>query len=218
VQARLFWKLGLTYVVLLIAILLAVDSYSARVLRSDSVRTANNRLASLMKIAEASVLDPADPTKLHSWCQWMSQSGARVTVFDSAGRVLADSANDPARRSASSDASSQTELPQGLPVEVRQALASGSGNSVRRGDGSAADLAYSAIRLNSPAGSPFVLRLSVPLTQIDFPLLELRQRLIVAFTITLIAHVHHTREPHEGFLAPHRPRRFSSAPRRILAR
>ena len=187
VQARLFWKLGLTYVVLLIAILLAVDSYSARVLRSDSVRTANNRLASLMKIAEASVLDPADPAKLHSWCEWMSQSGARVTVFDSAGRVLADSANDPARRSASSDASSQTELPQGLPVEVQQALASGSGNSVRRGDGSAADLAYSAIRLNSPAGSPFVLRLSVPLTQIDFPLLELRQRLIVAFTITLIA-------------------------------
>jgi len=34
VRARLFWRLGLTYLVLLLGVLIAVDSYSARVVRS----------------------------------------------------------------------------------------------------------------------------------------------------------------------------------------
>jgi two-component system phosphate regulon sensor histidine kinase PhoR len=45
VQAKIFWKLGLTYVALLLAVLLAVDLYAARILRSDYLRAAEERLA-----------------------------------------------------------------------------------------------------------------------------------------------------------------------------
>jgi len=38
VRLRLFWKLGLTYIVLLFLVLLAVDLYAARALRRDYLR------------------------------------------------------------------------------------------------------------------------------------------------------------------------------------
>jgi two-component system phosphate regulon sensor histidine kinase PhoR len=45
VQAKIFWKLGLTYAALLLAALLAVDLYAERMLRSDTLRAAEERLA-----------------------------------------------------------------------------------------------------------------------------------------------------------------------------
>jgi hypothetical protein len=53
VRARLFWKLGLTYLALLLGVLLAVDLYSSSVLRRDYIRSANDRLESLLNIALA---------------------------------------------------------------------------------------------------------------------------------------------------------------------
>ncbi|HTA51245.1 MAG TPA: hypothetical protein VK757_00585, partial [Candidatus Acidoferrum sp.] len=52
-RARLFWKLGLTYFALLLAVLLAVDFYSAHVLRRDYLRSADDKLNSLLNVAEA---------------------------------------------------------------------------------------------------------------------------------------------------------------------
>jgi two-component system, OmpR family, phosphate regulon sensor histidine kinase PhoR len=45
VQAKIFWKLGLTYVALLLAVLLAVGFYAERMLRSENLRAAEERLA-----------------------------------------------------------------------------------------------------------------------------------------------------------------------------
>lgn len=44
-QAKIFWKLGLTYVALLLAVLLAVDLYAERMLRREYLRAAEERLA-----------------------------------------------------------------------------------------------------------------------------------------------------------------------------
>ena len=48
-RAKLFWKLGLTYVALLLGVLVAVDFYSAGVLRRDYVRAADDKLSSLLE-------------------------------------------------------------------------------------------------------------------------------------------------------------------------
>ncbi|HKS81305.1 MAG TPA: ATP-binding protein [Candidatus Acidoferrales bacterium] len=174
-RARLFWKLGLTYVALLIAVLVAVDFYSARVLQRDSIRAADDKLASLLQVAQARPPQLADRARLHSWIAWLSQSGARVTVIDSTGRVLDDSAHDPETMENHSNR-----------PEIRQAFASGSGTSVRHSHTLNLDLVYSAIRYQPPAGPPVVIRLAFPQTQIDAPLRELRKRLLLASLAILI--------------------------------
>ena len=173
-RAKLFWKLGLAYVALLLAVLVAVDFYSAGALRGDSLRSANDKLLSLLQIAQTRPPRVDDSAQLHSWIQWMAQSGARVSVIDSTGRLLDDSASQPASL-----------VEQSAQPEVQQALASGSGTSVRQSETVNVETVYRAFRFQPPTGAPVVIRLGLPLAQIDLPLFELRQRLIAAFAVTL---------------------------------
>jgi two-component system, OmpR family, phosphate regulon sensor histidine kinase PhoR len=175
VQARLFWKLGLTYLALLLGVLLAVDFYSSRVLRRDYVRSADDKLASLLNVAEARRPALDSPAELRTWTEWMARSGARVTVIDSNGRVLADSQHDPETMENHSDR-----------PEIRQAFASGEGQSVRRSATLGRDLVYRAMRCDQPGGPPFVIRMALPLAQIDASLSELRRRIYGASLVVLL--------------------------------
>jgi two-component system phosphate regulon sensor histidine kinase PhoR len=174
VRARLFWKLGLTFLALLVGALIAVDFYSARVLRSDAIRTANSQLASLLNIAQERMPPVDDLAQIRSWTQWMARSGARVTVIDSTGRVLADSAHDP-----------ETMENHATRPEVQQAFAAGEGQSVRLSATVDSDLVYRARRYQPPSGPPIVLRMALPLAQIDLSQKELRQRLVAASLVIL---------------------------------
>jgi two-component system phosphate regulon sensor histidine kinase PhoR len=175
VRARLFWKLGLTFLALLVGVLIAVDFYSARVLRSDAIRTANAQLASLLNLAQERVPPMDDFAQVRAWTEWMARSGARVTVIDNTGRVLADSAHDP-----------ETMENHATRPEVQRALAVGEGESVRHSATVESDLVYRARRYQSPSGPPVVLRMALPLAQIDLSQKELRQRLIAASFIILV--------------------------------
>lgn len=174
-RARLFWKLGLTFLALLVGALIAVDFYSARVLRSDAIRTANTQLASLLNIAQERVPPIDDLAQVRAWAQSMAASGARVTLIDNSGRVLADSAQDPATMDNHSTR-----------PEVQQAFAAGEGQSVRHSATVDTDLVYRARRYQPPSGQPIVLRMALPLAQIDLSQKELRQRLIAASFIILL--------------------------------
>jgi two-component system, OmpR family, phosphate regulon sensor histidine kinase PhoR len=175
VRARLFWKLGLTYLALLLGVLLAVGLYSSRVLRRDYIRSADDKLASLLKIAQARPPRLEDSAQLRAWTRWMAESGARVTVIDHAGLVLDDTAHDP-------------ETMENLfnRPEIRQAFAAGTGQSVRHSATLGRDLIYRAIRYQPPAGPPVVIRVALPLAQIDVALGEFRKRLLVASLVILI--------------------------------
>jgi two-component system phosphate regulon sensor histidine kinase PhoR len=172
VRARLFWRLGLTYLVLLAGVLIAVDSYSARVVRSHSIRSANDQLVSLMHLAEARPADISNEPELRAWTDWMARSGARVTIIGASGQILADSGNT------ASDVEKPTDWP-----EVQQALVNGTGRSVD----SVHEMVCQAQRFQPASGSPIVIRLALPLAQIDLSLKELRERLLVASLIILLA-------------------------------
>jgi two-component system, OmpR family, phosphate regulon sensor histidine kinase PhoR len=152
-----------------------VDFYSARVLRSDAIRTANTQLASLLNIAQERVPPIDDLAQVRAWAQSMAASGARVTLIDNSGRVLADSAQD----SATMDNHSTR-------PEVQQAFAAGEGQSVRHSATVDTDLVYRARRYQPSSGPPIVLRMALPLAQIDLSQKELRQRLIAASFIILL--------------------------------
>jgi two-component system phosphate regulon sensor histidine kinase PhoR len=175
VRARLFWKLGLTYFALLLGVLLAVDFYSSRVLRRDSIRSADDKLASLLNIAQARPPRLDDAVELRTWTEWMGQSGARVTVIDNAGLVLADSQHDPETMENHSNR-----------PEIQQAFATGTGQSVRHSATLGRDLVYRAVRCEQSSGPPVVLRMALPLAEVDATVSELRRRIYGASLVVLL--------------------------------
>jgi two-component system phosphate regulon sensor histidine kinase PhoR len=175
VRARLFWKLGLTYFALLLVVLLAVDFYSARVLRRDYLRSEDDKLNSLLNVAQARPPRLDDAADLHAWTQWMGRSGARVTVIDSTGRVLDDSQHDPETMENHLDR-----------PEIQQAFASGQGQSVRHSATLGRDLVYRAVRYDEAGESAFVIRMALPLAQVEESVSELRRRIYVASLVVLL--------------------------------
>jgi two-component system, OmpR family, phosphate regulon sensor histidine kinase PhoR len=175
VRARLFWRLGLTYGALLLIVLLTVQLYSARVIRSQAIRSANDQLASLLSLTLANPPQSDDPAELRDWTSRAARSGARVTIVDRAGRVLIDSEAD----------ADKMENHANRP-EVQDAFARGTGQSVHRSVTLGHELVYRAQRYDRAGSDPIVIRLAVPLSQIDLSLVELRQRLLVATLVVLL--------------------------------
>jgi len=175
VRARLFWKLGLTYFALLLAVLLAVNFYSAHVLRRDYLRSAEDKLSSLLVLAQSRPPALGNPAELHAWTEWMGRSGARVTVIDSSGRVLDDSQHDP-----------ETMENHANRPEIQQAFTAGSGQSVRHSATLGRDLVYRALRYDPPGSSPVVIRMALPLALVEESVSELRNRIYLASLVVLL--------------------------------
>jgi two-component system, OmpR family, phosphate regulon sensor histidine kinase PhoR len=175
VRARLFWKLGLTYFALLLAVLLAVDFYSAHVLRRDYLRSADDKLNSLLNVAQARPPRLDDPADLRAWTEWMGRSGARVTIIDDTGRVLEDSQHDPETMENHSNR-----------PEIQQAFASGQGQSVRHSTTLDRELVYRAMKYIPPGASPVVIRMALPLAQVEESVSELRYRIYLSSFVVLL--------------------------------
>ncbi len=182
-RLNLFWKLGLTFLALLLSVLLAVDFYAERALRHDYQRVGFEQLAAIARIAQARPprlpptppVHPDDPYGLRDWTREMAASGARVTVVSSSGLVLSDSEADAA-----------TMENHGSRPEIRSALERGEGQSVRRSATIGRDLLYYAVRQDVTAGHPIVLRFSLPVQQIDRELAGFRRRLWGASLVILV--------------------------------
>jgi two-component system phosphate regulon sensor histidine kinase PhoR len=174
VRARLFWKLGLTYIALLMGVLLTVDLFTASVLRREYLRSANEKLSSLLKLAQARPPQPGDIADLQFWAEYMARSGVRVTVIDGDGRVLAETARDP------ETLENHLNRP-----EVQQALSTGTGESVRHSKTVDQDLVYRAVLYQPPGSAPLILRMAIPLGEIDSSLAELRGKLLLASLVIL---------------------------------
>jgi two-component system phosphate regulon sensor histidine kinase PhoR len=175
VRAKLFWKLGLTYLALLVLALFALDFYATRVFRSDALRAVDDQLASVESAARAHPPDVQNPAALQEWVQSTSGGGARVTVVASDGTVLADSADDPAKME------NYANRP-----EVQAAIASGAGKDVRQNATLGRALVYRAYRFEPPSGPPVVIRFALPLAQANESIAEFRRRLLLASFLMLI--------------------------------
>ncbi len=184
-RLNLFWKFAFSFLALLASVLLAVDFFAERALRSDYERTGFEKLAAIARIALARPPQwtAASPGQLesfaplHDWVAQMAASGARVTVIAADGRVLADSQADP-----------QTMENHANRPEFLEAMAKGEGRSARRSVTLNRDFLYYAVRQNSSAGPPAVLRFALPPETVDEVLSSFRRRLwLASFFILLIA-------------------------------
>ena len=186
-RRNLFWKLALTFFALLLGVLLAVDFFAERALRSDYERAAFAQLATIARFAKTRPppptatpsAPPEDLASVREWATQMATSGARVTVIASDGQVLADSESDPRAME------NHAERP-----EVREAFAKGDGRSVRNSVTLKRDLLYYAVRQDAASGPPIVLRFAIPLETADQVLGSFRRSLwLASFVIMLVAGV-----------------------------
>lgn len=184
-RLNLFWKFAFAFLALLVSVLLAVDFFAERSLRADYQRVGFEQLTAIARIAQAhppqwtpaSLDHPEDLAPVRDWATQLAASGARVTVISGDGRVLADSQSEP-----------QTMENHATRPEVREAMARGEGRSIRHSVTINRDLLYYAVRQNTPAGPPIVLRFAFPLETVDQVLSSFRRRLwLASFLILLIA-------------------------------
>ena len=158
-RRNLFKKLALVFFVLVLGVLAAVDYFADRALRRDYERRGFEQLHTIARIAQEnppqfSVVPPTDPQEiaaLQTWIRRLAASGARVTVIAADGTVLADSQSDP-----------QTMENHARRPEIAQAMAEGSGRSIRHSATVNRDLLYYAVRQPSAAGKSVVLRFAEP--------------------------------------------------------
>jgi two-component system phosphate regulon sensor histidine kinase PhoR len=187
VRRNLFWKLALTFFALLLSVLVAVDFFAERALRSDYERAAFAQLRTIARFAQTRppqlahlpAANSEDLASLREWAALMGSSGVRVTIITPDGQVVADSQSDP-----------QTmENHAGRP-EIRDALAKGEGRAVRHSVTVNRDLLYYAVRQTAGSGPAIVLRFAIPLETADQVLGSFRRSLWVAsFIILLVAGV-----------------------------
>src|SRR5262245_48815031 len=172
---RLFWRLGLTYLLLVLLALIAVDGYTARATRQDYLKQAFSQLESLGRLARDRPPRLDNVEDLNSWASWIAQSGARITLVAEDGRVLVDSSEDLKRME------NHAERP-----EIREALAGGEGRAVRHSVTLDRDFVYLALRYQPPRGSPAVIRLALPVERLDQALSGFRRRLWSVFLLILV--------------------------------
>ena len=79
-RLKLFWKIGLPYLFLLLVVLAAVNFYTARVLEERFLRDAYEQLDSISNLVESRPPRLDDPVELQEWADWMAESGAQKEV------------------------------------------------------------------------------------------------------------------------------------------
>jgi len=185
VRLNLFGKFAFAFLALLASVLLVVGFFTQRALRDNYERLVFEQLTAIARIAQArppqwTPASPGQPENLAPLLEWVGQmaaSGVRVSVIAADGRVLADSQSDP-----------QTMENHATRPEIEEAMAKGDGRSIRRSVSLNRDLLYYAVRQNTLAGTPIVLRFALPLEAVDEVLSSFRRRLLLAsFLILLIA-------------------------------
>jgi len=174
VRHKLFWKLGLSYLALLLLLVLAVDIYAGRALRRDYLRAGFEHLESLARLVEGHPPRLDASPAAQAWAEWMARSGVRATIIAADGTVLADSHSDPRQMENHGDR-----------PEVRQALAEGRGRDTRYSSTLRRELLYLAVRRDEGTARA-VVRMALPLAEIDADLAAIRRRLWGASLVVLL--------------------------------
>ncbi len=155
-HSPLFRKLLISTFVLIAATLLILDSFLTAYIGQRETQAVQHRLTVEARIlsGEAPAIAPA---RLEDWAkQVAARAQARVTVVDPKGSVLADSEHDP-----------ETMENHANRPEIRQAYTGQVGVSIRHSATLNRDLCYVAITFPYQGGASFILRLAVPLEELD---------------------------------------------------
>ncbi len=176
-RSPLFRKLFLGAAAVTCAAMAGLGFYLTRFTASREIEAVRQKLEASSRILAAE-LASIPPQRLEAWSNDAGQrAGARVTLIDPSGKVLADSEHDP----------ETMENHAGRP-EIREALAHSTGSSIRHSATLDRDLCYFAYRTNYDGQPGYVLRLAVPLEDLEVAERAVRDRVLSAiFFAALLA-------------------------------
>jgi two-component system phosphate regulon sensor histidine kinase PhoR len=169
-QSSLIFKFFFSYLALVTLLFGSFYFYSSTIIRRAYVSSLGDRLE-----REARLLGKTTPWSFDNQAldllsrELARELGARITLIGSDGRVHGDSVEP------SSGMENHASRP-----EVVEALATGAGESVRYSTTTAADLIYRAF-LQSQGSNQRIIRLAIPLSDIEQEIDSLRLTLLVAF-------------------------------------
>lgn len=162
-RLKLFWQLGLSYLLLLLLALATVYVYTTRALERNILDSTFAHLDSLIRVAETRPPAVDDIGALREWTDWMATSGARVTIIARDGVVLAESDREP----------DTMDNHAGRP-EIRDAFREGRGRATRFSNTVRKELVYLAVRYEWGPSPPIVLRVAQPLVQVSDAIADVR--------------------------------------------
>ena len=180
---RLIWQLYPTYLFITLIALGAVNWYAANFLSDYFLQRTLADLKTQGNIAGVIItrhLEPPDATAIDQFCKKIGQSAlTRVTVILPDGKVIGDSKEDPATMDNHIDR-----------PEVLIAVSGEIGNSRRYSRTLDKRMMYMALPLESEGKIMAILRMSIPLTDVDAELKRIQNRIALGgFLIAVLASV-----------------------------
>jgi len=177
-NATILRKLLLSALLLIAVALGSAAIFLTRYTAASELRHAEDTMAAQTRILlpALAAVDPGDPQRLEAWTSRAGiETDARVTIVARDGTVLADSQHD----------ASSMDNHAGRP-EVRQALAGATGTAVRHSATLDVDLCYLAVPADLPGRPGAILRLAVPLRQIDVAVAAVRWLILRASLVAAV--------------------------------
>ncbi|MCX7425700.1 MAG: ATP-binding protein [Planctomycetia bacterium] len=169
---RLFWRLFSSYLWITVVALVFVAWSGSSVLRDfylDQVARELENGAYLCRPEVASLLASDDLEAMDRLCKSLGKATqTRITVILPSGKVVGDTEEDPRRMDNHRDR-----------PEVAEALAGGVGRVTRTSDTVREELLYVAVGLERHDAIPAVVRLAVPLTEVNRTLRSVRVHFLV---------------------------------------
>jgi two-component system phosphate regulon sensor histidine kinase PhoR len=177
-KRRLFLKIMMSYMVLLLAVLVIMYLYMAYRVHENYISLERDRLRSIAQVLARVIPQERSMTALQAWAHAFGDpSGFRITAIDPSGRVLADNQGSPAQMDNHSDR-----------PEVRQAWENGTGSSVRFSRTLGKNELYLAYRVQLSDGNPLMLRVAMPLQEISQGLLTAQRGIfLISMFLLLLA-------------------------------
>lgn len=171
---RIHWKLMATYALVIATVVLVIDLYVGARTRREQVDHIRENLTSQAHFAGSYTAlclgQGIHPDAIADSIGLLT--GFRATLIDQNGKVVGDSEVE---RAALEGVENHADRP-----EVREALATGVGSAVRHSATVKVDLLYVALLLPDTSLPVRVVRLAMPLTEIQKIFAQLRNTLLVA--------------------------------------
>ncbi|PWB47985.1 MAG: PAS domain-containing sensor histidine kinase [Candidatus Methylomirabilota bacterium] len=183
IEGRFQRKLIATYLLVVLAIVAVAGIYLLTSLQRASIERLKFSLQAQAQLM-GNEINPAlivrDPGQLHTIAHRLArQVGARVTVIRTDGTVLADSETTPDQVGLMDN---HLHRP-----EIQAAVAGGVGSVLRQSDTLGVKMLYAAIPLRHQGTMTGVLRVAMPLSDLDRELTLIRRPLIIGGLLALVA-------------------------------
>lgn len=174
------WRITIPYVILILVVMGGLTIYLSRTTREAQLEALRDTLLAQAQAVSASLQPTFDPDSVEDLDQmanrWSDLLQARVTIIGIDGTVLGESDEDRAQMN------NHLNRP-----EIQQALGSGQGNSIRRSQTLETEMMYAAVPLEKAGETMAIVRVSLPLEQIENNIGQLQGAILTAALIASLA-------------------------------